>query len=264
MQFPNFDPIAIQLGPLAIRWYALAFISGLLAGWGYIVYLLQRPPTVMTKTDVSDFFTWAIIGVVAGGRVGYVSFYMPGYYASNPLEVFFLWQGGMSFHGGLIGMLVVIAAFAHKRKVTLLALSDLVAAATPIGLFLGRIANFINGELYGRPTDVPWAVVFPGAGEVGRHPSQLYEAALEGLVLFLVLFALARFASARTRPGLITGVFLLGYGIARTIVETVREPDIQIGYLLGGATLGQLLSIPLVLGGIWLISRAGRSASKPA
>ncbi len=131
MQFPNFDPIAIQLGPLAIRWYALAFISGLLAGWGYIVYLLQRPPTAMTKTDVSDFFTWAIIGVVAGGRVGYVSFYMPGYYASNPLEVFFLWQGGMSFHGGLIGMLVVIAAFAHKRKVTLLALSDLVAAATP-------------------------------------------------------------------------------------------------------------------------------------
>ena len=264
MPFPDFNPIAIQLGPLAVRWYALAFIGGLLAGWGYINYLLRQPPQVMTKTDVSDFFTWAIVGVVVGGRIGYVSFYMPGYYASNPLEVAFLWQGGMSFHGGLIGMLVVVGLFAHNRKVPVLALGDLVAAATPIGLFLGRIANFINGELYGRPTDVPWAFVFPGAGEVARHPSQLYESLLEGLVLFLLLFALARFAGARTRPGLLTGVFLFGYGTARVIVELFREPDAQLGYLLGGATMGQLLSVPLLLGGVWLIATALRRAPKPA
>ena len=254
--FPEIDPIALQIGPLVIRWYALAFIGGLLAGWWYMVYLLRRPPHTMTKDDVSDFFTWAIIGVVAGGRVGYVSFYMPGHFVANPLEVFAVWQGGMSFHGGLIGVAVAILLFAQHRKIPILGLADLVACAAPIGLGLGRIANFVNAELYGRATDAPWGVVFPGGGDFGRHPSQLYEAALEGIVLFVVLFVLARFYNMRERTGLLTGLFLTGYGFSRMFVELFREPDTHIGFLFFGTTMGQLLSLPLVLAGIWLIVRA--------
>lgn len=255
-EFPNLDPVALQIGPFVVRWYALAFIAGLLAGWGYILYLLRREPKVMTPDDVSDFFTWAILGVVIGGRLGYVSFYMPGFYLSNPLHIVRLWDGGMSFHGGLIGVAAAIAAFAHRRQIPILAVADLVACAAPIGLFLGRVANFVNAELFGRPADVPWAVIFPGGGQVGRHPSQLYEAAMEGVILFVVLFALARFAGARFREGLLTGVFLVGYGGARTIVELFREPDAHLGFIFGGATMGQLLSAPLWIAGVLLIARA--------
>ncbi len=262
--FPNIDPVALQLGPLAIRWYALAFITGLLAGWGYALYLLRREPHIMTGEELGDFFTWAIIGVVAGGRLGYVSFYMPGYYAFNPLEIFFLWQGGMSFHGGLLGMLVAVVAFSQKRKLPMLGVADLVAAAAPIGLFFGRIANFVNAELYGRPADLPWAFIFPGAGDFGRHPSQLYEAGLEGILLFLILFLLARFTNIRRRPGMLAGIFLGGYGLARMFVELFREPDAHIGFLLGGVTMGQLLSLPLVLAGLWLVARATRTPAKMA
>ena len=259
MPFPEIDPVAIQIGPLAIRWYALAFIAGLLAGWRYILYVQRRSPRVMTRDEVADFFTWAIIGIVAGGRLGYVSFYMAGYFLQNPLEIFFLWQGGMSFHGGLIGMVVATMLFSRKRRLPILSVADLVACAAPIGLLLGRIANFINGELYGRTTDVAWAFVFPGGGASARHPSQLYEAALEGLVLFVVLFVLARFTTARQRPGLLVGIFFTGYGISRVLVELYREPDAHLGYLLGGATMGQLLSVPVLLVGVWLVTRARRA-----
>ncbi len=257
MPFPEIDPVAISIGPLAIRWYALAFIAGLVGGWLYIGQFLRQPPHIMTRPQLSDFFTWAIIGVIAGGRVGYVSFYQAGYYLQNPLEIFLIWQGGMSFHGGLIGVVIAIVWFARRRNIPLLALADLVACAAPIGLFLGRLANFINGELYGRITDVPWAVVFPTGGDVPRHPSQLYEAALEGIILFILLFVLMRFTKARTRPGLLTGIFLIGYGASRIIVEFFREPDVQIGFLANGTTMGQWLSLPVLLAGIYFVYRAG-------
>jgi len=256
--FPGFDPVALQLGPLAIRWYALAYIGGLLLGWGYMVWLLRRPPHVMSRTDVGDFVTWAILGVVLGGRLGFVLFYQPAYYLSHPLEVLYVWQGGMAFHGGLLGVVAAICLFAWRHRLPILAVADLVSCATPIGLFLGRLANFVNGELYGRVGEAPWAMVFPGGGPAPRHPSQLYEAALEGLVLFLVLFAIARFTRARFYPGLLTGLFLIGYGAARIFVEFFREPDAQLGFLIGGATMGQLLSLPLVLAGIAFVLWARR------
>lgn len=257
MPFPEIDPVAIAIGPFAIRWYALAFIFGLLAGWWYIGRFLRQPPHIMTRPQLSDFFTWAIIGVIAGGRLGYISFYQTAYYFENPLEIFFVWQGGMSFHGGLIGVVVAIILFARRRKIPIFALGDLVACAAPIGLFLGRLANFINGELYGRVSDVSWAVVFPTDDQqLPRHPSQLYEAALEGVVLFIVMFVLVRFTKARTRPGLLMGIFLIGYGAARIFVEFFREPDIQIGFLASNTTLGQWLSVPVLIAGIYFIYRA--------
>ena len=273
--FPAFDPVAIEIGPLVVRWYALAFIAGLLAGWGYMVALLRRPPDTMTAQQVGDFFSWAIIGVIAGGRLGFVGFYQPEHFLANPAQILAVWNGGMSFHGGLLGVMAAIILYARKYDIRILSLADLVAAAAPIGLFLGRLANFINGELFGRATDVPWAVVFPDGGDVGRHPSQLYEAGLEGLLLFLVLFALARYAGARYRPGLLTGVFLLGYGAARTFVEFFRQPDTYVGdggFLLWGSTIGQWLSIPIAVAGLALIVYAvnddrlesGRRAAGPA
>ena len=267
--FPEFDPIAIEIGPLVVRWYALAFIIGLLAGWGYIITLLRHPPETMISQQVGDFFSWTIIGVIAGGRLGFVGFYQPDYFLANPLQILAVWAGGMSFHGGLIGVMVAIILYARKYHIRVLSLADLVAAAAPIGLFLGRLANFINGELYGRATDVPWAVVFPGGGNIGRHPSQLYEAGLEGLLLFIILFALARFAGARYRPGLITGVFLLGYGAARTFVEFFRQPDTYVGeggFLIWGSTIGQWLSVPIAIAGLTFIVYAmlhARLDSKP-
>ena len=254
--FPAFDPVAIEIGPLVVRWYALAFIAGLLAGWGYMVGLLRRPPDTMTAQQVGDFFSWAIIGVIAGGRLGFVGFYQPEHFLANPAHILAVWNGGMSFHGGLLGVMAAIILYARKYDIRILSLADLVAAAAPIGLFLGRLANFINGELFGRATDVPWAVVFPDGGDVGRHPSQLYEAGLEGLLLFIVLFALARYAGARYRPGLLTGVFLLGYGAARTFVEFFRQPDTYVGdggFLLWGSTIGQWLSTPIAIAGLIFI-----------
>lgn len=251
--FPNFDPIAFQVFGLAVRWYALAYITGLLAGWGYIVLMVRRTPKAMTGEQVGDFFAWAILGVILGGRLGYVLFYMPGYYLFHPIEIFYVWQGGMSFHGGFLGVCAAVILFCRKRKLALWAVSDLVAAAAPIGLLLGRIANFINGELYGRVTDAPLAMIFPGGGPLGRHPSQLYEAALEGLVLFTVLFIAVRFFNARQRPGLTTGLFLIGYGMARIFVEFFREPDAHLGALFAFVTMGQLLSLPLIGAGVWSV-----------
>jgi phosphatidylglycerol:prolipoprotein diacylglycerol transferase len=256
--FPAFDPVAVEIGPFAIRWYALAYVVGLLVGWRYCVWLAQRRPSLVTKLQIDDFLVWATLGVVLGGRLGYVLFYQPLHYLQNPQDILMVWQGGMSFHGGLAGVILAMFLFARRHRIPFFALTDIVASATPIGLFLGRLANFVNGELYGRPSDVPWAVIFPGqdAGGVPRHPSQLYEAALEGIVLFLVLFVLARFTRAKERLGLLSGVFLTGYAVSRIVAELFREPDIQIGFLVGGTTMGQWLSLPMLAAGIVFILRA--------
>lgn len=255
--FPAIDPVLIEIGPFAIRWYALAYIVGLLLGWRYCLYLASRPPYLVTRDHIDDFFLWATLGVVLGGRLGYVLFYQSGYFLEHPLDILFVWQGGMSFHGGLVGVILAMHLFTRQRGLPFLALTDIVACATPIGLLLGRLANFINGELFGRPAEVPWAMVFPTGGDLPRHPSQLYEAALEGLALFLVLFLLARFTRSSERLGRLSGVFLIGYGIARIIVEFFREPDAQLGFLLGGTTtMGQLLSLPMIAFGLVLALRA--------
>jgi phosphatidylglycerol---prolipoprotein diacylglyceryl transferase len=254
--FPNFDPVAIAIGPFAIRWYALAYIVGLLLGWRYCLWLARRPPAVASPAAIDDFLVWATLGVVLGGRFGYVLFYKPDFYLQNPSEVLALWHGGMSFHGGALGVLTALVLFCRQRGLSLLAFSDIITSAVPIGIFFGRVANFVNGELWGRPTDVAWGVVFPGAGVVPRHPSELYEAGLEGLVLFLILFALVRFTNLREKPGLVSGVFLIGYGCARIFCEFFREPDAFLGFLWFGATMGQLLSIPVLLLGLWLAWRA--------
>ena len=258
--FPVIDPVLIEIGPFAIRWYALAYIAGLLLGWRYIVGLSAQLPGGPDAPAIDDLIVWLTLGIILGGRLGYVLFYKPEYYLANPLEIVQVWRGGMSFHGGLLGVMAAVVLFARRRGLSLWPLSDMVACAAPIGLFFGRIANFINGELWGRPSEAPWAMVFPYGGPEPRHPSQLYEAALEGLVLFVVLLALWRLTGARDRPGFLTGVFFLGYGAARMAVELFREPDAYLGFLFGGVTMGQLLSLPMAALGIWLIARARRAA----
>ena len=254
--YPEFDPVLFSIGPFAIRWYALAYIVSILAGWQYCRRIALRPPSLVKPEALDDFMAWAVLGVVLGGRLGYVLFYKPLHYLENPLEIVQIWEGGMSFHGGLIGVLAAIALFARRQGVSFFTLADLIAAATPIGLLLGRIANFINGELYGRPADpdLPWAMVFPASDGQPRHPSQLYEAALEGLVLFCLLYLAVR-AGALVRTGLLSGLFLIGYGLARVVVEFFREPDAHLGFLFAGATMGQLLSLPMVLAGLYLAIR---------
>jgi phosphatidylglycerol---prolipoprotein diacylglyceryl transferase len=253
--FPDIDPVLIQIGPFGIRWYALAYIAGIVIGWWWCKRLLDKPPPVMSREAFDDFILWATLGIVLGGRLGYVLFYRPGFYVEHPLEALKVWQGGMSFHGGMLGTTLAMVLFARLRHVPLLALSDVVACGVPFGLFFGRIANFINGELWGRVTDVPWGMIFPNGGPLPRHPSQLYQAGLEGIVLFLLLFVIER-TGARRRPGLVTGVFLIGYGTARSIGELFRQPDSFLGFLIGGLTMGQLLSAPMILAGLFLVLRA--------
>ncbi len=260
--FPAIDPVALAIGPFAIRWYALAYIVGLLIGWRYCLALSGRSPHLVHRQDVDDFLVWATLGVVLGGRIGYVLFYNPGYYFAHPLQAFYVWHGGMSFHGGAIGVTAAIILFTRLRKIPIFAFSDIITEAIPIGLFFGRVANFINGELYGRPTDVPWAMIFPNGGPVPRHPSQLYEAVCEGILLFLLLFVAER-RGARETPGIVTGLFLAGYAVARMSGELFRQPDQQLGYLIFGTTMGQLLSIPVLIAGIAIIlwaRQAPRSA----
>jgi len=255
LAFPQIDPILVQVGPFAIRWYALAYIAGLVIGWRYCMALAKRPPYLVKPIDIDDFLVWATLGVVLGGRVGYVLFYRPGYYLTEPLEALELWHGGMSFHGGCTGVILALWLFTRQRRIPFLAMADIVACATPIGLFFGRLANFINGELWGRVTDVPWGMAFPNAGPEPRHPSQLYQATLEGIVLFVLLFAL-QLGGARFRPGRISGTFLIGYAVARSVGELFRQPDAQLGFLLFGITMGQLLSLPMLAAGIYLVVRA--------
>ena len=262
--FPAIDPIAVAVGPFAVRWYALAYIVGLLVGWRYCLWLAAQPPRLVERRDIDDFLAWATLGIVLGGRIGYVLFYNLPYYSQHPIEALYLWHGGMSFHGGALGVILAILLFTRVRALPVFAFSDIICAAVPIGLLFGRIANFINGELFGRETDVPWAMVFPAGGPVPRHPSQLYEAFCEGILLFLVLFVAER-RGARWRPGVISGLFLAGYAVARMSGELFRQPDAQLGFLAFGTTMGQLLSIPLLIAGIALILWARRHpAETPA
>jgi phosphatidylglycerol:prolipoprotein diacylglycerol transferase len=261
--FPSFDPVLFSFGPFAVRWYALAYIVGILAGWGYARAIVRSGrvwggPAPLTVTDYDDFVLWITLGIILGGRTGYVLFYNAPFFLAHPLEILSVWKGGMSFHGGLLGCVVAVVGFARSRGLPILSLGDVTCAVAPIGLFLGRIANFVNGELWGRPTDVPWAVVFPTGGGIPRHPSQLYEATLEGLCLLALLAVLVR-AGALKRPGTVTGTFMLAYGLARAFCELFREPDVQLGFLWGGLTMGILLSIPLMLAGIALILAARRT-----
>ena len=278
MVFPEFDPILFQIGPIAIRWYALAYVAGILLGWRYAATLARRDHlwapgrSPATPVQVDDLVLWVTLGVILGGRLGYVIFYGPLMDPpiwSNPLDMFKIWEGGMSFHGGAIGVAIAIILFARAQKMSMLKLGDLVAPVVPLGLFFGRVANFINGELWGRPTDGPLGVIFCNdriramysgvcpAGEMPRHASQLYEAGLEGIGLFLLLWLAVWKFKLLAKPGYVTGLFLLGYGLIRALLETVREPDSFMPEALsGGLTMGMLLSIPMILVGVWLIWRA--------
>ena len=261
--FPNIDPVAFSLGPFVVRWYALAYIAGLLFAVWYARSLVSTPalwqdetPSA-TRQQIDDIFIWITLGVVLGGRIGYIIFYNPAQYLSNPLAMLRVWEGGMSFHGGFLGVAVALSLYARKIGTTLDRLLDLGAAAAPVGLGLGRFANFINGELYGRASRVSWAMIFPNdPDQLPRHPSQLYEAALEGLVLFLAVRIATHHFKALSHPGRASGVFALGYGLSRIVVEFFREPDTQIGYFFGFITMGMILSLPLVAVGAWLLLRS--------
>ncbi len=268
--YPVIDPVAIAIGPIAIKWYGLAYVTGLLLGWLYIKRLLStdrlwrdgKPPFAANLAD--DLFVWVALGVVIGGRLGNVLLYEPLHYLNHPLEIFQIWRGGMAFHGGLIGTIVAMWLFARRQRVNALSVMDVVAAAVPFGIFFGRIANFINAEVIGRVSDVPWAMVFPGGGPLPRHPTQLYEAALEGLVLFLILRWMTHARGSLRTPGLTGAVFLTGYGVFRIVCEIFKEDEYRA--LLGSLPLtsGMAYSIPMVVGGlaaIWLVSR--RKAEAP-
>jgi phosphatidylglycerol---prolipoprotein diacylglyceryl transferase len=253
--FPVIDPVLVHIGPFAIRWYALSYIAGILLGIAYITYLNKRTHAFTAKA-LDDLMVYAVIGILLGGRLGYVFFYNAGYYLDHPSDILKIWQGGMSFHGGMIGLITAIFILCRKNSIEFLRVADMIACAAPIGLCLGRIANFINGELYGRVTDVPWGIVFPDAGPLPRHPSQLYESLLEGLLLFVMMAILVFFTKALQRKGLLLGVFFTGYSIARSIVENFREPDSQLGFIVGHMTMGQVLSLPMTIIGAILIIRA--------
>ncbi|MFP5349349.1 MAG: prolipoprotein diacylglyceryl transferase [Gammaproteobacteria bacterium] len=258
---PDIDPVALQLGPLKIHWYGLMYLVGFLGGWAAGVYRAKQPNSGWQHNEVGDLLFYIAIGVVLGGRLGYVLFYNFGYYLKHPLEIVFIWTGGMSFHGGLIGVIAALWLYARKTKRHWLAVTDFIAPLAPIGLGAGRIGNFINHELWGRVTDVPWGMVFRNAGAAPRHPTQLYEFALEGVVLFLVLW----FYSRVPRPvGAVSGLFLIGYGVFRFAVEFVRVPDAHLGYLaLDWVTMGQILSLPMILVGVAMLVWAYRRRPAP-
>jgi phosphatidylglycerol---prolipoprotein diacylglyceryl transferase len=266
--FPVFDPVAITIGPFAIRWYALAYIGGIVLGWIYARALLKNEklwggPAPITLAQLDDFILWVTIGIIVGGRTGYVLFYNPAFFFSHPADILELWKGGMSFHGGFLGCVAAVILFSLRNNLPILSLGDITTAVAPIGLFLGRLANFINSELWGREADpsLAWAMVFPNDPlHLPRHPSQLYEAALEGLVLFTILAAMIRMGALK-RPGLILGSFISLYGIARIIGEFFREPDAQLGFLWGGLTMGMLLSLPMIVAGAIIIVVAWRRKS---
>ena len=268
IDFPVFDPIAISIGPIAIRWYALAYICGIVLGWIYARSLVKKErlwggPAPITLVQLDDFILWVTIGIIVGGRTGYVLFYNPAFFFQHPAEILQLWNGGMSFHGGFLGCVTAVMLFARKNGISILSLGDITTAVAPIGILLGRIANFINSELWGRPADssVPWAMVFPNGGPLPRHPSQLYEAGLEGILLFAILAVMIRMGALK-RPGLILGSFIAIYGLARITGEFFREPDPQLGFLWGGLTMGMLLSVPMIIAGAILIVMARRRKTR--
>ncbi|ABQ67596.1 prolipoprotein diacylglyceryl transferase [Rhizorhabdus wittichii DC-6] len=252
------NPIALDLGFLQIHWYSLAYISGILLGWYYLTRLIAQPGAPMARRHADDLVFYATLGILIGGRLAYVFFYQPDILL-HPLDVLKLWQGGMSFHGGALGVAAGIFYMARRNGLSWLRIHDYVACCAPFGLFFGRIANFVNGELWGRPTDVSWAMIFPGAPDgLPRHPSQLYEAGLEGIVLGLVLSFFFWRTDARNQPGKLVGIFLLGYGLSRFVVEYFREPDAQLGTLSWGLTMGQTLTVPMLIGGLYLIATASK------
>ena len=262
--FPLFDPVAISFGWIVIRWYALAYIGGIVLGWMYARSLVKKErlwggPAPITLVQLDDFILWVTIGIIVGGRTGYVLFYNPAFFIQHPAEILQLWNGGMSFHGGFLGCVAAVMLFARKNGIPILSLGDITTAVGPIGLFLGRLANFINSELWGRTADssVPWAMVFPNGGPLPRHPSQLYEAGLEGILLFTILAVMIRMGALK-RPGLILGSFITIYALARITSEFFREPDPQLGFLWGGLTMGMLLSVPMIIAGAILIMMAWR------
>ncbi len=253
--FPGIDPVIFSVGPFSVHWYAMSYVAGVLLGWWYLHYLNKIEPVVFTPKALDDIIVWAIFGIILGGRAGYVIFYNGPYYLSHPEEIGMIWRGGMSFHGGLLGVILAIILFCRRFKIKFWPTIDLVACVTPIGLGLGRIANFINAELYGRATDAPWGVIFPSSMEP-RHPSQLYEAFMEGILLLIIMYLLVHFTKAKQKPGVLSGFFLVGYSFFRSIAELFREPDAQIGFISSfGFTMGQLLSFPMMLFGIYLILR---------
>ena len=260
--FPDIDPVLFQWGWFMVRWYSLAYIFGLLGAWGLARKMSRISNSPFTVLKIDDFLLWATIGVVVGGRLGYVFFYNFRYFTEFPLQIFYVWQGGMSFHGGLLGVMIATVLFAFKKHIPILSMGDILVCVTPIGLFLGRLANFVNGELYGRVSQsVPWVMIFPDGGDLPRHPSQLYEAGVEGLFLFIVLNALWWFVPRyRQRPGFFSGLFFLLYGLGRFGLEYFREPDVQLGLLVADLSMGQLLCLPMIAFGIILLIYASPRA----
>ncbi|WP_105426986.1 prolipoprotein diacylglyceryl transferase [Neorhizobium tomejilense] len=272
MPFPNIDPVAFSIGPLAVHWYGLAYVAGILLGWFYARRLAANGSlwkdgqSPITAVQLDDFLVWVAAGIVLGGRIGYILFYDMGAVAANPVRAIEIWNGGMSFHGGFIGATIAMIIFARRNTIPVWSMFDTVAAVVPFGLLFGRIANFINGELWGRLSSAPWAVVFPTGGPFSRHPSQLYEAGLEGIVLVLVLALLIFRFKALKIPGTIAGTFVVGYALCRIFVEFFREPDAQLGYLLGTnwLTMGMVLSLPMIAAGVWAILRARAAVTSAA
>lgn len=268
LTFPQIDPVLLQIGPLAVHWYGLGYVVGILFAWWYARRLVTNDRlwgpggSAISPIDIDDFLIWAAAGVVLGGRLGYILFYDFARYIENPASIFAVWQGGMSFHGGLTGVTLAMILFARRRGFSIWSLFDIIAAGVPVGFGLVRVTNFINSELWGRPTDVAWSFVFPNGGPDPRHPSQLYEALLEGLALFIVLRLLTHSALKLKQPGFVAGAMVAWYGASRIFVEFFREPDAHIGYLAGGwLTMGMILSVPMVLLGVWAMLRARKAAA---
>lgn len=255
LAYPEISPIIFSIGPVAIRWYSMAYLVGILFAWWLATVRIKKYDLGLTRQNCEDAAFAATLGIILGGRIGYILFYGTAQYFENPWEMLAVWHGGMSFHGGIFGVIIALFIFAYKIKYPYLKLTDLVAPLVPVGIFLGRLANFINDELWGRVTDVPWAVRFPHGGYLPRHPSQIYEACLEGILLFVILNLMWCNKWCRERTGLISGTFLLGYAAVRIFVEQFREPDAQLGFLWFGMTMGQWLSLPITLLGIWLVGR---------